>query len=138
MTTAFRRTAGVRSAWLLAVAAVFLLAACERTGSSQTISQQELLESLESNPAPLILDVRTPREYQGGHVPGAVNLEYRQIPSRLADLAPAMEREIVVYCEVGPRAQAAQSMLLQAGFTNVRHLQGDMSAWRRGGLPTAR
>jgi rhodanese-related sulfurtransferase len=138
MTTAFRRTAGVRSAWLLALAAVFLLAACERTGSSQTISQQELLESLESNPAPLILDVRTPREYQGGHVPGAVNLEYRQIPSRLADLAPAMEREIVVYCEVGPRAQAAQSMLLQAGFTNVRHLQGDMSAWRRGGLPTAR
>lgn len=138
MTTAFRRTAGVRSAWLLALAAVFLLAACERTGSSQTISQQELLESLESNPAPLILDVRTPREYQGGHIPGAVNLEYRQIPSRLADLAPAMEREIVVYCEVGPRAQAAQSMLLQAGFTNVRHLQGDMSAWRRGGLPTAR
>ena len=138
MTTAFRRTAGVRSAWLLALAAVFLLAACERTGSSQSISQQELLESLESNPAPLILDVRTPREYQGGHVPGAVNLEYRQIPSRLADLAPAMEREIVVYCEVGPRAQAAQSMLLQAGFTNVRHLQGDMSAWRRGGLPTAR
>ncbi len=138
MTTAFRRTAGVRSAWLLALAVVFLLAACERTGSSQTISQQELLESLESNPAPLILDVRTPREYQGGHIPGAVNLEYRQIPSRLADLAPAMEREIVVYCEVGPRAQAAQSMLLQAGFTNVRHLQGDMSAWRRGGLPTAR
>ncbi len=136
--TAFRRTAGVRSAWLLALAVVFLLAACERTGSSQTISQQELLESLESNPAPLILDVRTPREFQGGHVPGAVNLEYRQIPSRLADLAPALEREIVVYCEVGPRAQAAQSMLLQAGFTNVRHLQGDMSAWRRGGLPTAR
>lgn len=120
------------------MAAVLLLAACERSGSSQIISQQELMESLESNPAPLILDVRTPREYRGGHVPGAVNLEYRQIPSRLADLAPAMEREIVVYCEVGPRAQAAQSMLLQAGFTNVRHLQGDMSAWRRSGLPTAR
>ena len=138
MTTAFRRTARVRSAWLLASAAVLLLAACERTGASQTISQQELLENLQSNPAPLVLDVRTPREYQGGHVPGAVNLEYRQIPSRLADLAPAMEREIVVYCEVGPRAQAAQSMLLQAGFTNVRHLQGDMSAWRRNGLPTER
>jgi rhodanese-related sulfurtransferase len=138
MTTASRRTAGVRSAWLLTLAAVILLAACERSGSSQIISQQELMESLESNPAPLILDVRTPREYRGGHVPGAVNLEYRQIPSRLADLAPAMEREIVVYCEVGPRAQAAQSMLLQAGFTNVRHLQGDMSAWRRSGLPTAR
>lgn len=138
MTTASRRTAGVRSAWLLTLAAVLLLAACERSGSSQIISQQELMESLESNPAPLILDVRTPREYRGGHVPGAVNLEYRQIPSRLADLAPAMESEIVVYCEVGPRAQAAQSMLLQAGFTNVRHLQGDMSAWRRSGLPTAR
>lgn len=138
MTTPLRRTPGVHSAWLLAVAAVLLLTACERSGTSQTISQQDLMESLEANPAPLILDVRTPREYRGGHVPGAVNLEYRQIPSRLADLAPAMEREIVVYCEVGPRAQAAQSMLLQAGFTSVRHLQGDMSAWRRSGLPVAR
>lgn len=138
MTTVSRRTPGVRSAWLLALAAVLPLTACERTGSSQTVSQQELMESLQSNPAPLVLDVRTPREYQGGHVPGAVNMEYRQIPSRLAELAPAMEREIVVYCEVGPRAQAAQSMLLQAGFANVRHLEGDMAAWRRGGLPVAR
>jgi rhodanese-related sulfurtransferase len=138
MTIVSRRTPGVLPVWLLATAAALLLAGCERSGSSQTISQQDLMESLQADPAPLILDVRTAREYQNGHVPGAFNLEYRQIPSRLVDLAPAMEREIVVYCEVGPRAQAAQSMLLQAGFTNVRHLQGDMSAWRRSGLPVAR
>lgn len=138
MTTAHTRIPRIRSAWLMALAALSLVAACERSGANQTISQQELLEELQSNPAPLVLDVRTAREYQGGHVPGAFNLEYRQIPSRLADLAPAREREIVVYCEVGPRAQAAQSMLLQAGFSNVRHLQGDMSAWRRSGLPIAR
>jgi rhodanese-related sulfurtransferase len=71
-------------------------------------------------------------------VPGAANIEYRQIPSRLADLAVLRDREVVVYCEVGPRAQVAQDVLRQAGFTNVRHLRGDMRAWRQGGLPMTR
>jgi len=120
------------------VAALAVAAGCERSGSNQTISQQDLMERLQSDSAPVVLDVRTAREYRAGHVPGAVNLEYRQIPSRLADLAPLRDREVVVYCEVGPRAQAAQSMLLQAGFSNVRHLRGDMAGWRRSGLPVSR
>jgi rhodanese-related sulfurtransferase len=102
------------------------------------IAQRDLLDRLQDTPAPIVLDVRTPREFQSGHVPGAVNIEYRQIPSRLADLAAVREREVVVYCEVGPRAQVAQDILQQAGFTNVRHLQGDMRAWRQDRLPVAR
>jgi rhodanese-related sulfurtransferase len=133
------RTPATRAARLAALAALVTLAAgCERSGAGLTISQQDLVERLEADPAPVVLDVRTAREYRAGHVPGAVNLEYRQIPSRLAELAALQDREIVVYCEVGPRAQAAQSMLLQAGFPKVRHLRGDMSGWRRSGLPVAR
>jgi rhodanese-related sulfurtransferase len=123
----------------LALAAfVGLLTGCQRSGNSDVIAQRDLLDRLQDTPAPIVLDVRTPREFQSGHVPGAVNIEYRQIPSRLADLAAVREREVVVYCEVGPRAQVAQDILQQAGFTNVRHLQGDMRAWRQDRLPVAR
>jgi rhodanese-related sulfurtransferase len=41
----------------------------------------------------------------------------------------------VVYCERGPRALAAADRLLDAGFTQVRHLTGDMAGWRDAGLP---
>jgi rhodanese-related sulfurtransferase len=60
-----------------------------------------------------------------------------QIAAR-ADELGSKDQEIVVYCEVGPRARYAQTTLNQAGFTAVRHLAGDMAAWRQAGLPVQR
>jgi len=93
---------------------------------------------LESGTAPLILDVRTPGEYRSGHVPQAINIPHNELASRLAELADAKNREVVAYCEQGPRAGFAESVLQEAGFSAVRHLVGDMYAWRRSGLPVER
>ena len=82
--------------------------------------------------APLVLDVRSPEEFASGHVPGARNVAYDEVATRLAELGPA--REVVVYCERGPRAAKAAAVLASAGF-EVRHLTGDMSGWREQGLP---
>jgi rhodanese-related sulfurtransferase len=79
--------------------------------------------------------VRSPWEYQGGHIPGAYNLEDRQIAYRIEELKQLKDREIVVYCEVGPRARWVEGYLRQEGFTNVKHLMGDYSGWRRSGNP---
>ncbi len=93
---------------------------------------------LESGTAPLILDARTPGEYRSGHVPQAINIPYNELASRLVELADAKDREVVTYCERGPRAGFAESVLQEAGFSAVRHLMGDMYAWRRSGLPVER
>ncbi len=130
-----RRTHLTHLAWGL-LATLILTSAC--SDAKGVISQDALLEQLRNGENPIILDVRTPREYQQGHVPGAVNLPYQQIGRRLAELQEFKDREVVVYCEVGPRSRVAQSMLQQAGFTDVRHLAGDMAGWRRARLPTSR
>jgi len=100
-----------------------------------TITPGELLARLGTEAAPIVFDVRSPVEYRMGHIPGALNLEDRQVPSRIQELKELADREIVVYCQVGPRARWAQAYLRQNGFTNVRHLAGDFVGWQRSGYP---
>jgi len=129
MTTALRRGFPFL-ALLLAVAA------CSPGGSDpNSITPKELLERMEGDDAPIVLDVRSPWEYQAGHVPGAYNLEDRQVPYRIEELRQLKDREIVVYCEVGPRARWVEGYLKQEGFAKVKHLVGDFSGWRRNGNP---
>jgi rhodanese-related sulfurtransferase len=130
-----RRTHLTRTVWGL-LTTIALTSAC--SDAKGVIRQDALLEQLQNGDSPIILDVRTPREYKQGHVPGAVNLPYQQIGRRMAELEQIRDRQVVVYCEVGPRARVAQSMLEQAGFTDVQHLAGDMAGWRRAHLPVSR
>jgi rhodanese-related sulfurtransferase len=115
---------------------LLVFAACSPGGSDpHSITPQELLQRLGAEDAPIVLDVRSAWEYQAGHVPGAYNLEDRQVPYRIEELKQLKDREIVVYCEVGPRARWVESYLRQEGFTDVKHLVGDFSGWRRNGNP---
>jgi rhodanese-related sulfurtransferase len=119
--------------WL--AAAVFAVGCGAGAQDVGDISAQEVLAFAGRADAPLVLDVRSAEEFASGHVPGARNVAYDQVEARLAELGPA--REVVVYCERGPRAAKAAGMLGAAGF-RVRHLTGDMSGWREQGLPIAR
>ncbi len=116
---------------------ILLLAtlACEApaTGVSE-ISPDELL----TNPpeSVLILDVRSEAEFTRGHVPGAVNLSHDRLAARLEELDAARDQPIVVYCESGRRAGLAADVLREAGFSDIRHLTGDMSDWRSKERPT--
>jgi len=99
------------------------------------ITQRELMQRLDMNEAPLIIDVRRTDEFAAGHVPGAINIPHSEIAARLDELRDNRHSEVVVYCESGRRAAIAQGILEKAGFTKVRHLQGDMQSWRNRGLP---
>ena len=124
-----------------AAIAVFFVALTSATAcyaATSIITQQELLQKLESGTAPLILDVRTVGEYRSGHVPKAINIPHNQLANRLDELLESKDQELVTYCERGPRAGFAESVLQKAGFSAVRHLEGDMYAWRRNALPIVR
>jgi rhodanese-related sulfurtransferase len=117
-------------------AALALALACGgSTAGVAEVSPQQVLAFEGRADAPLVLDVRSAEEFASGHVPGARHVPYDQVEARLAELGPP--REVVVYCERGPRASKAAAALGAAGFT-VRHLTGDMSGWRAQGLPLAR
>ena len=109
-----------------------LVLGCAPGAEPEEITPQELLTR---GDPPLLLDVRSAEEFASGHVPGAVNVSHEQVAARIAELGAP--REVVVYCERGPRASKAASVLGGAGFS-VKHLTGDMGGWREAGLPIER
>jgi rhodanese-related sulfurtransferase len=106
------------------------LASCCHDSTGSSISQTELAQRIGSDHAPLIIDVRSRREFDSGHIPGAVNIPHGELIGRLDELGTERDREIVVYCEGGGRSTTATYALLGAGFSTVLRLEGDMSAWR--------
>lgn len=121
---------------VLGLAVALASAACDPAAAPDraSISQAELLERLESDSPPLLLDVRRPDEFASGHIPGAVNVPHTEIGARIGDLGPS-DRHVVVYCQSGRRSAIAESVLREAGFADVLHLEGDMQGWRAAGLP---
>lgn len=71
----------------------------------------------------VVIDVRTPEEYEAGHLPGAANIPVDVIGERLADIDALVGANkaapIVVYCAAGRRAGKAKEQLAAAGFTQV-------------------
>lgn len=71
--------------------------------------------------SPIIVDVRTPNEFQSGAYPEAINIELDELMERYGELGNNKSRDIVVYCASGARSAYAQRMLAQIGYTNVRN-----------------
>jgi phage shock protein E len=65
-----------------------------------------------------VLDVRTPAEFQEGHVPGALNIPHDQVAARSAELG-ARDRPVLLYCRTGRRSGIAAAELAKLGFTAV-------------------
>jgi rhodanese-related sulfurtransferase/rubrerythrin len=74
-----------------------------------------------------IVDVRQPKEYEKGHIPGAKLVPLPELDNRLQELDP--EKATVVYCAVGGRSRAAAQMLSGQGYTAVYNLKGGFKAW---------
>ncbi|MBV6624833.1 MAG: rhodanese-like domain-containing protein [Rivularia sp. (in: Bacteria)] len=111
------------------------ISACNSSiAGNQQISATKLIEQIQVDKAPVILDVRTREEYSRGHIPGAINIEYGELPSRINEINSLSNQKIVVYCERGVRANIAEETLIKAGFTKVLHLEGDMYGWRERGF----
>ncbi len=99
-----------------------------------SISQEALLERQQKDDeTTYVLDVRSPEEYASGHVPGAVNIPYDQIASRIAEVPK--DKDVVLYCKSGRRAGIAAEVLAGQGYTRLQHLEGDIVAWVDKGRP---
>ncbi len=83
-------------------------------------------DDLESTDA-LIVDVREPAEYAGGHVPRAINLPLSELRARHAELP--RERDLWIVCGVGQRGYYATRFLNQNGY-RARNLSGGTTTWR--------
>ena len=102
------------------------------------MTADELEVRISAGTAPPILDVRSAREFAGGHVPGAVHIPFWRVTARVSDVPAARHEVLVVSCGHGPRARIAGRALRRHGFTRVVYLEGHFSTWRREGRPEKR
>jgi NADPH-dependent 2,4-dienoyl-CoA reductase/sulfur reductase-like enzyme/rhodanese-related sulfurtransferase len=91
-----------------------------------------MMASRKANPSsePIIIDVRTPGEFQSGAYPGAINIPLDELQLHLDKLG-SKSRDITLYCASGARSAYAQRILLQHGFTNVKNAGGIMQMMNR-------
>ncbi len=80
----------------------------------------------------VVVDVREPGEYVGGHVPGALLMPMGQLPSRVVELDRS--RPVYVICASGNRSRAMSDYLSRAGF-DARSVDGGTTAWAGSGRP---
>jgi rhodanese-related sulfurtransferase len=99
-----------------------------------SLTVNELYDQLQETNDYVLLDVRTPGEYEyDGHIEGSRLLPLQMLGQRLNELPT--DRPIVIVCRSGNRSHVACEQLTRIGFDNVINLSGGMIAWKMAGLP---
>ena len=99
----------------------------------ERITAVALSEQLTATPAPIVIDVRTEKEWAAGHIVGSLNIPLNHLRERMTEI-PA-EPALVVHCEGGYRSAIAASILAQAARPQVLDLVGGFKAWAASKLP---
>ncbi len=83
---------------------------------------------------PLLIDVRTQGEWDGGHVPGAKHIPMDAVPGRMAELEAHKGDPIYVICASGGRSGRVSAQLRKEGYLAV-NVDGGTSGWKAAGYP---
>jgi phage shock protein E len=115
-------------------ASVLLLAGCS-SGSSAIDQSVSEFSSKVTEAGVITLDVRTPGEFNEGHIEGAllVDFESGNFENEIAALDKT--KTYAVYCRSGSRSGQAVKVMSDAGFTSVYNLNGGVIDWANAGLP---
>ena len=82
------------------------------------------LEEMKSVPNALLVDVRNPSEYDGGHIPGSINFAMSRILKEAEEAFPDKAQPLFVYCQSGARSARAGKLLDLLGYESVVDLGG--------------
>ncbi|GAB3490851.1 thioredoxin domain-containing protein [Spirosoma knui] len=108
--------------------AIFLLLSSYAV-QAQSLQPDAFATQLQQQPSGQLIDVRTPGEFNGGHLIGAKNIDFRDaaFPQNLASLNKT--KPVYVYCLSGGRSAEAAKLMREQGFANVYELQGGYLKW---------
>jgi len=113
---------------LISLAALYLVikffGVLSRIGIKQITPKE-----LDEKKGMVLLDVRTDKEHESGHIPGSVHIPLTEIGDRIKKLKK--DKDLVVYCQNGNRSIWAIKRLMGMGYKNLYNLKGGFNAWRR-------
>lgn len=110
------------------ISALLIVPGCTQpVGDGNTISGSDLNKIEEDNKAKenyLVIDVRSPEEYNAGHVKHAINMPLDKLESRLSEIDSYKQKNIVTVCNTGKKSGKAQELLQKKGFEHVQNAAG--------------
>lgn len=116
---------------ILIILAVVLIGstACTQQKSGISVIEADKFEKQIAKENVQLVDVRTPEEFQEGHIEGAVNIDYKgeEFLKQFSEFDK--DEPVYLYCRSGNRSGKASELLSEAGFKNIIDLKGGYMAW---------
>jgi rhodanese-related sulfurtransferase len=94
------------------------------------ITAEELKTRIEGLIAPIIVDVRDAEELADGYIEGSIHLPMDQIQSKVTEILPNKQKEVVLYCAHGRRSAIAADQMRDMGYTNVKSMEGGYEVFK--------
>jgi phage shock protein E len=118
---------------IVLIASVLLLAGCSSSTSTNDLSVSEFSNKV-AETGVITLDVRTPGEFNEGHIEGALLVDFQSgnFENEIASLDKS--KTYAVYCRSGSRSGQAVRVMSEAGFTNIYNLNGGVIDWANAGM----
>jgi rhodanese-related sulfurtransferase len=94
---------------------------------SPGLTPEQVLQKLDSDKPPLVVDVRNSVEFGVAHIPGAINIPLSELDKRIDELRH--ENGVLIYCINGARTRQAEPIVYAADISDVYHLDGSFQGW---------
>lgn len=95
-----------------------------------SITVEELKKAIDAKETFILLDVRTPEEYEKARISGSTNLPLDAVSEKIGEVVSDKDKKIFVYCMSGSRSIIAVDTMKELGYTNVFDVSNGMLAWR--------
>ncbi len=111
-----------------------------KSGEFKRIGFERAFEMVNSENPPVIIDVRTPGEFNNelGHIPGSRLIPMQTTADSMDVYERFRDREILLVCRSGRRSGIVSAELVAAGFQNVYNLEGGLKSWSSSNGPVER
>ena len=123
----------LRNTFILSLISILGFTSCVSSNETKekngftTLSMEDGIALLEKSEDFVLVDVRRPAEYDGGHIPGAILLTNEEMTKESVEAAlPNKDQLIFIYCRSGHRSKIASQKLVDWGYTNIVNIGGIM------------
>lgn len=111
---------------------------CQQNPGIHTVDAAAFKQIIANSDSVQLIDVRTPEEYQNGHITDAILMDVKA-DSFTASAEDKLNKDIpvAVYCRSGKRSLHAANLLTTLGFKQIYNLKGGITEWKEKGMEVA-
>lgn len=120
---------------LIVAAALFSFVHVAQAADAKNITVDEAAKLVQSNTNIVVLDVRTPGEFQSGHIKGATNINFNDKDFAKKVAALDKNKTYIIHCAAGGRSGRACEQIKTLNFKNMLHMNEGFSKWKEAGKP---